>query len=515
MTVVPLLRTFDLMPRSRAITTNTTTITPIVALVSGALLIATACGGTDDSGSDVAASPTTAAVTTTAPTTTSAPATAPETTAATTVPEPDPTTPPTTAEPVDDETWRAEVDAGCSHYLPILAIPLPASGEPEILQEFVDAHREIHETAPPIASVEFSGPGRTPAELREIPSGIDDALDRADEAAAAGDFVGTLEATDGIGPRLGFLASAYASEGQSCGPSDAERAAQADLNVSILGPWQLEVGFDSMWVSQYLSDTVLRVDPNSGEVLARIEMPSRPIKLQPADGRMVVRTVDSYEMIDPVTDTIVASLFKSDVGPAANLSWAVDGALWICDGQRLHRYDLSTLTPVAVVELGLDCGQVHAAADLAVAWTYNEDPGDSGTSRAAFIDPETNSLIAAVDLAADATVPVVLDDVVFFPPTGGSLASVVDRSSWTLSAQDLGLFIDGGSQGTFDGTSIYVIADRGTGSIAVIDPTTFEVTGEIFAITTAPSLNSLAATPGTLWAVNNSGGLLQRFDTAS
>ncbi|HSM66580.1 MAG TPA: hypothetical protein VK860_09770 [Ilumatobacteraceae bacterium] len=79
----------------------------------------------------------------------------------------------------------------------------------------------------------------------------------------------------------------------------------------------------------------------------------------------------------------------------------------------------------------------------------------------------------------------------------------------------LGRFFDGGSQPAFDGASIYVIADKPTGSIAVIDPTTFEVTGELLAIATAPSLNSLAATPGTLWTVNNSGGLLQRFDTAS
>jgi hypothetical protein len=62
--------------------------------------------------------------------------------------------------------------------------------------------------------------------------------------------------------------------------------------------------------------------------------------------------------------------------------------------------------------------------------------------------------------------------------------------------------------------SIYVIADKPTGTIAVIDPTTFETTGEIRALATAPSLNSLAATPGVLWAVNNSGGILQRFDTA-
>jgi hypothetical protein len=60
-----------------------------------------------------------------------------------------------------------------------------------------------------------------------------------------------------------------------------------------------------------------------------------------------------------------------------------------------------------------------------------------------------------------------------------------------------------------------VIAEKLTGTIAVIDPTTFEVTGELLAVGPDLNLNSLAATPGTLWAVNQGGGLLQRFDTGS
>jgi hypothetical protein len=424
---------------------------------------------------------------------------------------------PTTVEEVDDETWRAEVDAACSHGVGVFSIPEPG-GDAESLEAFVAAHREVHETSPSIGSIRFEGPGRTPDELREITAGIDEALDRAAEAAAAGDYLGTREWIDTSINHRGFFASAFASEGQSCGPADAQRAAEAALNVSILAPWQVEVGFDSVWVSQRRSDTVLRIDPETGEVLARIEMPSLPFKLQPADGVMVVRTADSYELIDAADNTIVASLAKSDVGAEANRSWAVDGALWICDGRRFHRYDPTTLEPLATVELDHDCSQPYATDDLAIAWTYNEDPGESGTSRATFLDPATNTAIAAVDLVADAAVPVVLDDVVFFPPQFGTQASVIDRSTWTVtSAPDLGRFIDGGSQGAFDGTSIYVVADKDkpTGTIAVIDPTTFEVTGEILAVGSDLGLNSLAATPGTLWAVNNGGGLLQRFDIAS
>lgn len=488
-------------------TRPTTTTGPFIALlVAGALLAGVACGG-DDDGSNLAASPTTTAATTTAPATT----TVPETTVATTVPDLDPTT----GEEVDDDTWRAEVDAACSHGVGVFSIPEPG-GDAESLEAFVAAHRELRETEPSIGSIRFEGPGRTPDELREITAGIDEALDRAAEAAAAGDYLGTREWIDTSMNHRGFFASAFASEGQSCGPADAQRAAEAALNVSILTPWQLELGFDSVWVSQRRSDTVLRIDPETGEVLARIEMPSPPIKLQPADGRMHVRTFESYVAIDATSNTVVDTLLMADVGPDAGRSWAVDGALWICDGRRLHRYDPTTLEPLATVELDVDCGQVYATTDLAIPWSYNEDPGESGNSRAAFINPATNSVIATVDLAADAGVPVVLDDVVFFPPLFGTQSSVIDRSTWTVtSAPDLGRFIDGGSQGAFDGTSIYVVADKPTGTIAIIDPTTFEVTGELLAVGSDLGLNSLAATPGTLWAVNNGGGLLQRFDTAS
>jgi hypothetical protein len=140
----------------------------IAALISGTLLLAAACGGADDDGAHPDASPTTAPAATTAPTTTtapittSAPTTVPDATVTTTAPAPEPTSPPTTAEQVDDETWRAEVDAWCSHYAPILSIPSPSGGDPATLQAFVQAHREIHEQAPPLDSVQFSGPGRTP-----------------------------------------------------------------------------------------------------------------------------------------------------------------------------------------------------------------------------------------------------------------------------------------------------------------------------------------------------------------
>lgn len=77
MTVDPAVRTFDVMTRSRATTTNKTPLT-IAALVSGALLAATACGG---GGGDDSTDEATAATTTDVPATTTAVGDPPDTTA--------------------------------------------------------------------------------------------------------------------------------------------------------------------------------------------------------------------------------------------------------------------------------------------------------------------------------------------------------------------------------------------------------------------------------------------------
>jgi hypothetical protein len=489
-----------------------------------ATIAATACGGSDDDQTVAATAAPSAPVTTEAVFTTAAATTAaPETTApaTTTSSSPDtvattvePTSPPTTA---PDDTWRPLAAASCAAWVPLVTTPAPTTGDPAGLVAYVQTMRDAYDAAPGVETIHLpEGPGRTSADLAAVDAAARAALDRAAVAAAGGDLGVTQDEVDRFRRNVASRASGFVAAGQSCGPGDAAVAAQAALNVSIVGPWQLEIGYGSVWVSQTdgRDPQVVRIDPDDGTLLATIPMPSRPFKIQAADGRMIVRTLASYVALDPTTNAVVGTLAMNDVGPNAGRNWAVDGALWICDGQRLHRYDPATLQPVATVELGIDCGQVHATDDLVTAWTYNEDIADSGSSRAAFVDPATNSVQAAVDLAGDSTVPVVLDDAVFFPPNYSQWATVVDRATWSVSATpDFGQPIEGRSQAAFDGTSIYIIAEQATGTIVSVDPVTFAVTGELKTIATVPSLNSVAATPGVVWAVSNGAGILQRFDT--
>jgi streptogramin lyase len=273
---------------------------------------------------------------------------------------------------------------------------------------------------------------------------------------------------------------------------------------------QITAAFDSIWVSEEYADRVVRLDPDSGEVQATIDVGDAPFRMQPADGSLWVRTDTTYVEVDPETNEVTRTLAKADVGPAANRSWAVDGALWICDGQQLHRYDPADLALVATIDLQLECDEVWASADLVVASSLNEDPGESGTSAAAFVDPAANSVLATVALPFDVGGPAVLPQAVFFAGyLGESKGAVVDRATWTVSATpDLGVASGGSPNLGLDGDSIYVVT-QDSQSVLRVDSDTFTVTGTIEPL----GVNAVLVDDGALWIA---GGVpydvVQRFD---
>ena len=206
-------------------------------------------------------------------------------------------------------------------------------------------------------------------------------LEAAAAASAAGDPLAAEAALSMAGDAVNRTYGLIAFAGAPCGVATPERAAAATLNIPTEGNTaQIAAGFGSIWASEVHADRVVRVDPTSGEILATIDVGAGPVKLQPANGRMWVRTQAEYVAIDPETNTPVERLAKSDVGPAVDRNWVVDGAMWICDGQRLHRYNPETLQPVTTIELGIECGQPYATDELVVAWNHNDDDGESGNS---------------------------------------------------------------------------------------------------------------------------------------
>ena len=328
------------------------------------------------------------------------------------------------------EHWSEDVSAACDEFIAGLGSLPEHDGTAEGIAAFIDDFRAMAAGVPRVQDLEApAGKEAAIAQLDAVTAEADEWLASAAEAAAAGDAAMASDALERAFSGYGLVGGTLAAAGARCGDAEPERAAAAAVNTPVpFGPWQIASGFDAIWVSEMHGGRIVRLDPESGAVTATVDVGEQPFKLQPADGRIWARLESRYVAIDPETGVIVTELTKSDVGPEANRSWAVDGALWICDGRRLHRYDPATVAPVAVVELTIDCGQVYATDELVVAWSYNEDDGESGNSAAAFIDPVTNEVQATIDLPVDVGVPAVLEDDVFFPGWGGSTAVVVDRA---------------------------------------------------------------------------------------
>ena len=486
-------------PGTRASAARTT-----VALATALALTVAACGGDDDS-ADATATPPSDTGPRSPDATTAATTTADETTAPT-------TTAPTTAERVaattapPDRDWEQQIEARCAEAGSQVMEIAVNDGTAEGIAAEAAATKAVFESDP-------FGSIALPSPLRETLStlGADAVVHLADsiELANAGDVAAAQATLDQGFDRLSRIATAIAIAGARCGYADPVRVDNADLTVPMeMGSDQLGIGFGSIWVSEVLAGRVVRLDPDTGDVQAEVDVGDMPLKLQSADGSMWVRTAESYVAIDPATNAVAATLAKAEVGPDANRSWALDGAMWICDGRRLHRYDPATLTAVATIGIDVDCGQVYATEELVVAWSYNEDPGESGTSAAAFVDPTANAVIATVDLPVDVGVPVVLDEHVFLP--GGSQAVVVDRNTWSVTAvPDLGR-VTGGSQTAFDGTSIYVPTAWPDHAVLVVDGTTFAVTDTIEPL----GVNSVIVDDaGNLWVAKGQPiNAVQRFD---
>jgi hypothetical protein len=418
--------------------------------------------------------------------------------------------PPPTTSASSTSDWREEVAAQCSAGGADVAAIQPNDGTAAGIAAEATATKAVFDGGW-FSSLEV--PADVQPTLDQIVALGDEAreyLEVSIESAEAGDTDAAQQALDEGFDRLARTSTAWAMAGARCGPADPARVENADLTIPLeMEPWQIAAGFDSIWVSEQLAGRVVRLDPDTGEIQATIDIGDAPFKLQPADGSMWVRTASSYVAVDPATNEVTATLTKADVGPSANRSWAVDGAMWICDGRRLHRYDPTTLTADATLDLDLDCGSVWASDDLVAAWSYNEDPGESATSAAAFVDPATNEVLATVALPVDVGGPAVLADSVFFPGYGGSKPVVVDPATWTATtAPDLGTTTGGSGQPAAGSDAIY-IGTANHQDVLRVDPTTLEATDTIEPL----GVNALLIDDGALWvATGQPYDTVQRFD---
>ncbi len=159
-------------------------------------------------------------------------------------------------------------------------------------------------------------------------------------------------------------------------------------------------GAGSVWQTDYEHNAVLRIDPASGKVLAKIPVGLQPLGVVVTAGSVWVANEHSGSVtrIDPATNKVVATIpINSPDSAGPQIMTAGPGGVWVdVDNMgSVVRIDAATNKVGLVVPLN---GWV--ASDGEQVWIA-DDAGIDGLAQAIRIDPDSGKVITAVDLEQD------------------------------------------------------------------------------------------------------------------
>src|SRR5918996_4595610 len=153
-------------------------------------------------------------------------------------------------------------------------------------------------------------------------------------------------------------------------------------------------GFGSLWVTNYGSGELVRIDPERNEAVDRVDVGATPCGLAVGAGSLWINAygIDAVERVDPDTLEVVSIPVGTDpfdVLYAADSVWTTN----VQDG-TVSRIDPATNEVVANVEVGAQpCDGVVGPDGL--VWIPNR-----GEGTISLIDPETNSVTDTIRVGA-------------------------------------------------------------------------------------------------------------------
>jgi len=210
--------------------------------------------------------------------------------------------------------------------------------------------------------------------------------------------------------------SVAATTEAAAGEQDIEEAGATP--IAITGDW-LSQGAGAIWLSNPPTREIYRLDPDSGETVATVQVPQLPCAASDFGfGALWTATCDEPGLakIDPATDRVTAHLplrvGAVDEGGEASVA-ADEGAVWVVlHGGVVARVDPSSLRVVARIPVRQ--GSVAVRAGEGAVWVTN--PLNSIVQK---IDPATNRVVATATVG----------------PTPRFLA-VGEGGVWTLNQAD-------------------------------------------------------------------------------
>jgi hypothetical protein len=229
--------------------------------------------------------------------------------------------------------------------------------------------------------------------------------------------------------------------------------------------------FGSVWVADIVSERLLRLDPRTRAVEARIPL-GGAAWISSAGGSVWALGRDRLLRIDPSTNRVVASIPSGRAAPGMVLDGA--GVVWMAYPQALLRVDLrrnAVTRTVPISHAGFNA--FGAVSDGRVLYVTR------GDGRLLRFDARTGKRLSAVRASFGGWLMGVAGGTVFVAGDSGVTAvdAATGRPHWTrdLRAQSV-------NGGTFDGTTVWVQAtDRATTRDRLwrIDARTGHVTGSL------------------------------------
>jgi len=165
-------------------------------------------------------------------------------------------------------------------------------------------------------------------------------------------------------------------------------------------PSALAVAAGAVWVLQNDAQTVIRLDPGTGRIIARVPLGFTPFDIDATDHALWITGYydDQLVRIDPASNQLVARLTLPD--GAAGIA-ASDQAVWVASSiaGQISRIDPATNRVVASVPIPCPAACSQGSVPLAVAATTDavwvRTVGDGQLVR---IDPQTNRLVTAFEV---------------------------------------------------------------------------------------------------------------------
>lgn len=265
---------------------------------------------------------------------------------------------------------------------------------------------------------EVSGVGSSEEAWRSIERRLDQQTPgRRGSRVAAIALALTLSTASLVGLWVGFRSGGIGREVTPGEPPDLQPRVTAVVPVGSF-PRDIAIGEGAVWVSVPAQgpdedDLIVRVDPVTNEVAARIPMEDYIDELAAGEGGIWGVGVEGsgadltlyVVRIDPATNEVVATI-RDVSGPLAvgeGALWAVDraGARAGPEGSSLLRIDPATNEVEATIPLGVAAWDIEIGEGY--VWILPLEPGP-GEGNVLQVDPATNEIVARIEIPIPGTV---------------------------------------------------------------------------------------------------------------